>query len=252
MAETTYEYTKTTSPDLSQIGPDVEASAMSQTGKDDYEYSSWQASNETLYCTFLNALSGDDKTKFDTIVAQLPDDSVKKMWDEIPLPITDWERIGANMPAVAQSGVMVAYRFDDSASEECWLTIPRPDGWDGESDMKLVVWCCNDQAQTGDVAARLSLRYATQKAGDQYIQSTSPVTVRADNFDWPTDAPQKMFRKCYLTLPYNDADNPLSKKQIMMKLMRIGDHAGDTMVGDLVVTLATLRFQRNAFGDPES
>lgn len=249
MAETTYEYTKTTAPDLSEIAPGVAASTMSQTGKDDYESSTWKKADDKLYCKFSDPLSGDDKTKFDAIIAALPDDTVKKMWDEIPIPITTWERIGANMPAVAQSGVMIAYRFDDATSEECWITIPRPDGWDGESDMKLVVWCCNDQAQTGTKAARLSLRYATQKVGDQYIQSSSPVTVRADNFDWDADAPQKKFRKCYLTLPYNNADNPLNKKQIMMKLMRIADHAGDTLVGDLVVTLVTLRFQRNALGD---
>ena len=117
--------------------------------------------------------------------------------------------------------------------------------------MKLVVWAANNDAQTGAKAARISLRYATQKEGDQYIPTTTTVTVRADNFDWETDVAQKTFRKCYLTLPYDNTDNPLYKKQIMMKLMRIGSHAGDTLTGDLIVTLCTLRFQRNAFGDPD-
>jgi len=74
MAETIYEYTKATMPDLSEILPAVQESTMTQDGKDDYEASRWSETDEKLYCKFTDALISADETKFDAIVAALDDD----------------------------------------------------------------------------------------------------------------------------------------------------------------------------------
>ena len=74
MAETIYEYTKATAPDLSEIYPEVQDSSMTQTGKDDYVASTWKQADDKLYCKFSDPLSGPDKTIFDAIVAALDDD----------------------------------------------------------------------------------------------------------------------------------------------------------------------------------
>lgn len=74
MAETIYEYTKATMPDLSEILPAVQESTMTQDGKDDYESSRWSETDEKLYCKFTDALITADETKLDTLVAALSDD----------------------------------------------------------------------------------------------------------------------------------------------------------------------------------
>lgn len=61
-----YEYTgKTTEPDLDQIHTDVAASAMTDKT---IEYCIWDDSTDKLCTWFANALSGADKTAFDTVV----------------------------------------------------------------------------------------------------------------------------------------------------------------------------------------
>lgn len=74
MAETIYEYTKTTMPDLAEVYPEIQLSSMSSGGKADYLSSGWDASDTKLKVKFANALSSGDEAILDAIAAGLSDD----------------------------------------------------------------------------------------------------------------------------------------------------------------------------------
>jgi len=254
MAETIYEYTKTTSPALSEIAPEVEASSMTQAGKDDYEASTWKKADDKLYCKFSDALSAGDKTIFDGIISALPDEpSVYYQIDDVPMPINSWERVGENMPQKGIAGVMLGYRFDPDTMNECWQTIEVPEGWDQESDVQLTIWAQNNDAQTGTKKVRMGLEYATQKAGDRYKSGVSTHTTAVKTKTLEADILEKTFFAINITLDLDNADNPLiGKNQIMMRLYRDAAHADDTMEGYLNVTYLQLKFRRDRLGAPEA
>jgi len=254
MAETIYEYAKTTAPDLSEIAPAIAASTMTQQGKDDYVASTWKKVSDTLYCKFLDALVTDDKTKLDAIIAALPDEpSVFYQIDDVPMPINSWERIGANMPQKGVTGVMLSYRFDPDTMNECWQTIEIPEGWDQKSDMRLVIWAQNDEVQTGVKGARMGVEYATQGAGDRYNNGVTTHTTAGAVKVLDTDLAEKTFFQIQITIDHDDADNPLvGKGQMMMRLFRDAAHEGDTMTGFLNVSYTQLKFRRDRLGAPEA
>lgn len=249
-----YEYTKTTAPAAYQIGPDIEASTMTQQGKDDYESSTWSKKDDKLYCRFTNALIAADKTKLDAIIAALPDEP--SSWhevDDVPLPINSWERVGANMPQKGTTGVMLAYRFDADAMNECWQAVEIPDGWDQESDMKLTIWAQNNDAQTGTKKVRMGVEYATQGAGDVYKNGVTTHTTATATKTLEADQAEKKFFAINVTLDHDDVDNPLvGKGQIMMRLYRDATHVDDTMTGFLNATYTQLKYRRDRLGVPES
>jgi hypothetical protein len=69
---TIYEYSKSTEAYVEAIKRDIDDSSMTQTGKDDYEWSSWSEDDEKLYISFTDALVSGDKTILDGIVSSLP------------------------------------------------------------------------------------------------------------------------------------------------------------------------------------
>ncbi len=152
----------------------------------------------------------------------------------------------ANPPAMLSYQVVVALLFDDSSQEQGFIQLIVPSDIKSNSDMELHFHFFNVQSQTGDKVCRWGVEYVTIDPGEDYDSKTR--TTKTVDVTLGTNESARVFHSGYVTLNYNDTNNPLDKKILLARIYRDATHANDTMVGDAALTDVEFRYQTDKLG----
>lgn len=149
-------------------------------------------------------------------------------------------------PGWGSYGVLGARTFDDTTEEEFYLGLAIPTGRKSTSDIDLLVPFYNTTVQTGTNACRWGVEYVTSDVSTDY--DSLPSTVVEQNVALDNNQSARVLKEGSLALVYNDADNPLTRKYLFMRIYREAADAGDTMTGDAGVPNVALEYTADDLG----
>lgn len=131
--------------------------------------------------------------------------------------------------------------FDDTVEESMYGVLEIPSNWSHEMDVGVKVQFFNDYSQSGTKVCRWALDYQIYDDLDNISQKTT--TILSVNQSLPADANPDTFMRAYLTMSYNDTNNPIVRENtIMFRIYRDSTDAADTMENDAVLVVVSFEF----------
>jgi len=131
--------------------------------------------------------------------------------------------------------------FDDSSIETMYDAFEIPANWMNDTNVTIKVYFFNDYSQTGTKVCRWAIDY--QIYADLETLGSKTTTTLTVNKSLPADVAEDTFMKAEMTMPYNDANNPIVRdKTVMFSIYRDSTDAADTMVNDSILVLLVFEF----------
>jgi len=155
-------------------------------------------------------------------------------YQRVELPIDSWGRDATNPPTVTAIGTTPTIRgwLFDATNEKAGIFVRVPQGYSGDADLKLRLFCLLNATETGgdDIDWTLNWESRAPAANEPFGGTSTSATVAQD---CPTNVTQYTSYMVDLTIDFDDATNPVAAGDLLA--LEIARTNLSTVAGVIVV-----------------